>query len=77
MARTSPSENDRSARWLSLQDAADLYSVSVSTIRRRIASGDLPAGRCGRSIIRVKALDVDLLFRTIPNAKSMPRRRAS
>lgn len=76
MPRKFPSAN-LSARWLSLQDAADLYSVSVTTLRRRIASGDLPAGRSGRKLIRVRALDVDALFHTIPNAKSMPRRRAS
>ena len=42
---------------LSLQSAADQYGVCVRTIRRRIASGELPAFRIGRAI-RVRPSDV-------------------
>ncbi|HOQ52198.1 MAG TPA: helix-turn-helix domain-containing protein [Micropruina sp.] len=52
--------------WLSLQQAAVIYGVSTDTIRRRVASGDLPAFRCGRRIIRVRAEDLSRLFREIP-----------
>lgn len=50
-------------QWLSLQQAAATYGVSTDTLRRRVASGDLPAFRCGRRIIRVRAEDLSLLFR--------------
>ena len=53
-------------QWLSLQQAAILYGVSTDTIRRRVASGDLPAFRCGRRIIRVRAQDLSRLFHEIP-----------
>jgi len=53
-------------QWLSLQQAAVLYGVSTDTIRRRVASGDLPAFRCGRRIIRVRAQDLSRLFHEIP-----------
>ena len=51
--------------WLSLQQAADLLGVSVDTIRRRIAAGVLPAFRCGARLIRVRAADLDSVFRPI------------
>jgi excisionase family DNA binding protein len=53
-------------QWLSLQQAAAVYGVSADTIRRRVASGDLPAFRCGRRIIRVRAEDLTRLFHKIP-----------
>jgi excisionase family DNA binding protein len=53
-------------QWLSLQQAAAVYGVSTDTIRRRVASGDLPAFRCGRRIIRVRAEDLTRLFHKIP-----------
>ncbi|MCC6498602.1 MAG: helix-turn-helix domain-containing protein [Propionibacteriaceae bacterium] len=53
-------------QWLSLQQAAAVYAVSTDTIRRRVASGDLPAFRCGRRIIRVRAEDLSRLFHEIP-----------
>ena len=52
--------------WLSLRQAAAMYGISTDTIRRRVASGDLPAFRCGRRIIRVRAEDLSRLFREIP-----------
>lgn len=53
-------------QWLSLQQAAAIYAVSTDTIRRRVASGDLPAFRCGRRIIRVRAEDLSRIFHEIP-----------
>lgn len=58
------------ARLLSLSQAAEILGLSIKTIRRRIASGDLPAYRSGRRVIRVKAADLDRLFRRIPSARS-------
>jgi excisionase family DNA binding protein len=55
-------------RWLSIPGAAAWVSVSVKTIRRRIAAGDLRAYRCGKSI-RVKTDDLEAMMRPVPSAK--------
>lgn len=52
--------------WLSLQQAALMYGVSVDTLRRRIADGKLPASRFGIRLIRVRLEDIDRLYRRIP-----------
>lgn len=49
---------------LSLKEAADRVGVSVKTLRRRIASGDLPAYRSGR-IIRVNTTDLDAMLQPV------------
>lgn len=59
----------RHADYVSLSQAAELMSVSVKTVRRRIADGTLPAYRCGRRVIRVRVVDLDLAFRRIPSAR--------
>lgn len=56
-------------RLLSLSQAAEILGLSIKTIRRRIAAGDLPAYRSGRRLIRVKASDLDRLLRRIPTAR--------
>ena len=47
-----------SARFLTVQEVADLMRVSSMTIYRLIKAGDLPAVRVGRSF-RVRDVDVD------------------
>lgn len=61
--------------WLSLQQAAAIYGVSVDTLRRRIRHGQLPASRFGKRLIRVRTQDLDRLFHTIPTVRT-PLRRA-
>ena len=56
------------SHYVSLAEASELMSVSVKTVRRRIADGTLPAYRCGR-VIRVRIEDLDLAFRRIPSAR--------
>ncbi|PVG84017.1 helix-turn-helix domain-containing protein [Nocardioides gansuensis] len=56
-------------RWLSIERAAGLLDVSTKTIRRLIASGDLPAYRCGKRGIRIKTTDLESIMRPIPSAK--------
>lgn len=51
--------------WLSLQQAALVYGISVDTLLRRIATGVLPASRIGARIIRVRAADLDRVCRPI------------
>ena len=58
------------AQLLSPNQAAELLGLSVRTIRRRIASGQLPAYRSGRKVIRIKTSDLDSIFRRIPSAKA-------
>lgn len=47
----------------SLRQAADRTGLSVRTLRRRIAEGQLPIYRSGRRIIRLDPQDVDRLLR--------------
>jgi len=63
--------------WLSLQDAAAFYGVSVDTLRRRIAAGKLRASRFGVRLIRVRVEDLDQLFRVIPTGDDPAGRRTS
>jgi excisionase family DNA binding protein len=58
--------SQRQQAWLSLKQAATIYGVSVDTLRRRITAGKLPALRFGPRLIRVRACDVEALFRPIP-----------
>lgn len=46
------------ARFLTVQEVADLIRVSSMTVYRLIKAGDLPAVRVGRSF-RVRDADVD------------------
>lgn len=59
----------RPVDYVTLLQAAELMSVSVKTVRRRIADGTLPAYRCGRRVIRVRIADLDSAFRRIPSAR--------
>jgi excisionase family DNA binding protein len=54
--------------FISLSKAADTLGVSVRTLRRRVASGELPAYRSGRRIIRVRVDDLETLLRRVPAA---------
>ncbi len=47
------------ARFLTVQEVADLLRVSSMTVYRLIKAGDLPAVRVGRSF-RVRDTDVDV-----------------
>jgi hypothetical protein len=57
--------------YISLREAARIYAVSTYTLRRRIASGDLPAVK----IIRVRVADLDGLFPAIPTTRPADRYR--
>jgi excisionase family DNA binding protein len=61
-----PAVNPPTPEWLSLQQAAAIYGVSVDTLRRRISTGKLPASRFGVRLIRVRIEDLDRLYRPIP-----------
>ncbi len=59
--------------WVSLREAAKIYAVSTYTLRRRIASGDLPAVKLGYKLIRVRVSDLDKLFPMIPTTHAEDR----
>jgi excisionase family DNA binding protein len=54
--------------YLSLEEAAEMLSLSIKTIRRRIADGNISAYRCGR-VIRVRAEDLEHALHRIPAAR--------
>jgi hypothetical protein len=61
------------AEYISLQDAAVLYAVSVDLLRHRIATGELPAVHAGRRLIRVRVDDLRRMFRPLPAARKYRR----
>jgi len=74
---THPAWVQPAPEWLSLQQAATIYGVSVDTLRRRISAGKLPASRFGVRLIRVRVEDLDRLYRPIPIGDELARRRTS
>lgn len=70
-------ENEQAQpEWVSLREAARIYAVSTYTLRRRIASGHLPAVKLGYKLIRVRIEDLDKLFPAIPTDRPQdPYRR--
>ncbi|MBD2759913.1 helix-turn-helix domain-containing protein [Yimella sp. cx-573] len=62
---TSPT---RRRQFESLADAAERTGLSIRTLRRRIAAGQLPAYRSGPRVLRVDPTDVDRLMVLVPTA---------
>lgn len=58
-----------SVQYESLAQAADRVGISVWTLRRRTAAGELAAYTAGRRIVRVRPEDVDGLFAPIPTRR--------
>ena len=53
-------------KFLSLAEVADSLGVSVKTVRRYIADGDLPAVRLGSThTIRIRSEDVEAFTRPV------------
>ncbi len=67
--------NELEPQWLSLQQAARVYGVSIDTIRRHISTGELPAARFGPRLIRIRVKDLESQFRPIPVLGTWARRR--
>lgn len=59
-------ESTKPGAFISLSAAADILGISVHTLRRRIAAGELPAFRSGRRIIRIRLADLDRLLKRVP-----------
>lgn len=55
--------------YLSLDQAASVVSLSVKTIRRRIADGTIPAYQCGKKPIRIRLDELEAAMRPVNSAK--------
>ena len=53
-------------RLIPLTEAAEILAVSVKTVRRYVAAGELDAVRLGRRTIRIKTESLDRLIDTHP-----------
>lgn len=71
---TRPAVNPPMPEWLSLQQAAAIYGISVDTLRRRISAGKLPASRFGTRLIRIRVADLEQLSRPVATARPTLRR---
>ena len=77
MANNAAEWSQSAPEWLSLQQAALVYGISVDTLRRHIATGVLPASRIGARLIRVRTADLDRVCRPIVvDQRTTHRRRA-
>ena len=63
-------ESTKPGAFISLSAAADMLDISVHTLRRRIAAGELAAFRTGRRIIRVRVRDLERMLRRVPTSGS-------
>ncbi|MFZ1284794.1 MAG: helix-turn-helix domain-containing protein [Propionicimonas sp.] len=63
-------ESTKPGAFISLSTAADMLGISVHTLRRRIAAGELPAFRSGRRIIRIRVSDLEKLLHRVPSART-------
>jgi excisionase family DNA binding protein len=61
-------DSTKPGAFISLTKAAEMLSISVPTLRRRIAAGELPAFRSGRRIIRIRVSDLEAILRRVPTA---------
>ncbi len=52
--------------YLSLDEAAEVMSLSTRTIRRRISDGTIPAYGYGRRSIRIRLDELEAALRPIP-----------
>ena len=60
------SKQSEAQRFVSQEDAAARWGVSVDTIRRLIAAGKITGYRLNNRIVRVDVAEVDAAFRPIP-----------
>lgn len=55
--------------YVSLDEAAEIMSLSTRTIRRRISDGTIPAYQCGRRAIRIRLDELEAALRRLPTAR--------
>ena len=57
---------EQSIRLLRVTDVAERLATSVATVRRLIASGELPARRIGSTSLRIREQDLEELVERRP-----------
>ena len=62
-------ETTKPGPFISLAAAADILGISVHTLRRRIAAGEVHAFRSGRRLIWVRARDLEAMLQRIPTRR--------
>jgi len=62
MSPTATSKAPAARRLVSLPEAAEILAVSVKSVRRYIAAGELDAVRLGRRTIRVRVDSLDRII---------------
>ena len=62
------SKQSEAQRFVSQEDAAARWGVSVDTIRRLIRTGKIAGYRLNGRIIRVDVAEVDAAFKPIPTS---------
>lgn len=55
--------------YVSLEEAAQIMSLSTRTIRRRVSDGTIPAYQCGRRAIRIRLDELEAALRRLPAAR--------
>jgi len=56
------------SEYYRLEAAAKALNVSLSTVRRWVYNGDLPAARIGRRLLVAKGQDIKRMFRVVGDA---------
>jgi excisionase family DNA binding protein len=59
---------NKTSDWVSLSEGAQLLGCSERTLRRRVASGEIPGYRFGSRVIRLRLSDLNDAMRPIPAA---------
>lgn len=62
----------RDAKWVTRQQVAEIFQVSLLTVKRWGEDGTLPAYRIGGSSVRYKRVDVETLAKPIEHAEHDP-----
>jgi excisionase family DNA binding protein len=52
--------------YVGITEAATYLDVTQKTIRKLIASGDLPAYRLGTHVLKIKIADLDAVLKPVP-----------
>lgn len=54
-------------RWATLREGAAYLGIGLRTLTDKIATGEVPAYRCGPRLVRVDLNELDQLMVPVPN----------
>ena len=55
--------------YVSIEEAAQIMSLSIRTIRRGISDGTIPAYHCGRGSIRIPLTELQAALHRVPTVR--------